>query len=250
MTTLAVRVAELGDTLRANTLSARRLLRFLCRVRPRRLAPDQGGLATLNAGGTGYAVFDIETTGFSLYPDSIVEIAVVHVDERGAITGSWDTLLRPQDDLVGPTFVHGITPDMVINAPRFSEVAPQLHSLFAGRVPVAHRLPQFDGRFVAAHFAWSGIRVPQLTQGLCTWKHARRYLPLSSHTLSACCRHLGIDLTDAHQALADTLATAKLLSHFIMSGFPLEGVALPAVAGVPHPRSAAEDRFLPRSIMT
>lgn len=202
----------------------------------------------VDVGGTGYAVFDIETTGFSLYPDSIVEIAVVHVDERGAITGSWDTLLRPRDDMVGPTFVHGITQDMVLDAPRFADVAPQLHGLFAGRVPVAHRLPHFDGRFVAEHFAWSGIRVPQLTQGLCTWKHARRYLPLPNHKLESCCRHLGIDLRDAHQALADTLATAKLLNHFITSGFPLEGVALPGLAGVPHPRLAAVDRFLPRSV--
>lgn len=197
--------------------------------------------------GTGYAVFDIETTGFSLYPDSIVEIAVVHVDGCGTITGSWDTLLRPHDDVVGPTFVHGITQDMVLDAPRFAEVAPQLHGLFAGRVPVAHRLPQFDGRFVAAHFAWSGIRLPQLTQGLCTWKHARRHLPLPNHRLETCCQRLGIGLTDAHQALADTLATAKLLSHFITSGFPLEGVALPALATVPHPRLAPEDRFVPRA---
>ncbi|MBS2966945.1 3'-5' exonuclease [Actinocrinis puniceicyclus] len=204
----------------------------------------------MSVGRTGYAVFDIETTGFSLYPDSIVEIAVVHVDALGAITGSWDTLLRPQDDVVGPTFVHGITQDMVLDAPRFAEVAPQLHGLFAGRVPVAHRLPQFDGRFVAAHFAWSGIRLPQLTRGLCTWKHARRHLPLASHTLGACCGHLGIDLTEAHQALADTLATAKLLSHFITAGFPLEGVALPALTGMPHPRSPAEDRFLPRTVAT
>lgn len=201
----------------------------------------------MNAGGTGYAVFDIETTGFVLHPDSIVEIAVVHVDARGAITGSWDTLLRPQDDEVGPTFVHGITREMVLDAPRFAEVAPQLHALFAGRVPVAHRLPQFDGRFVAAHFAWSGIQVPTMTRGLCTWKHARRFLPLADHKLGTCCRHLGIDLTGAHRALADTVATAKLLSHFIVSGFPLDGKALPGRTSLPHPRPSTEDRFVPRA---
>lgn len=173
---------------------------------------------------TGYAVFDIETTGFRLHPDSLVEIAIVHVDADGEITGSWDTLLRPQDDEVGPTGVHGVTRAMVRGAPRFAEVAADLYSLFAGRIPVAHRLPQFDGRFMAAHFGWAGIDVPEITQGLCTWKHARRHLDLPGHTLAACCAHVGIELVDAHQALTDTLATARLLGHFIRAGHVLEGV--------------------------
>lgn len=210
---------------------------------------------------TGYAVFDIETTGFRLYPDSLVEIAVVHVDAEGGITGSWDTLLRPRDDEVGPTGVHGVTRAMVRGAPRFAEVAADLYALFAGRVPVAHRLPQFDGRFMAAHFSWAGIDVPEITRGLCTWKHARRHLELPGHTLAACCAHVGIELVDAHQALTDTFATARLLGHFIRAGHVLDGVplraAVPAQARSPEPARdagasqgadvAAVGAFVPRS---
>jgi DNA polymerase III epsilon subunit-like protein len=166
----------------------------------------------------GYAVFDIETTGFRLHPDSIVEIAVVHVDVTGRITGSWDTLLRPRDGDVGPTGVHGISRMMVRNAPAFGDVAPELYALFAGRIPVAHRLAQFDGRFLNAHFTWSGLETDEFTRGLCTWKVASRVLPLAHHRLADCCDHLGIELADAHQALTDTIATAQLLGHFIRSG--------------------------------
>jgi len=198
-----------------------------------------------------YAVFDIETTGFELHPDSIVEIAVVHVDAHGEITGMWDTLLRPDGDNVGPTYVHGVSPEMVRNAPRFSDVGEHLYGLFADRVPVAHRLPQFDGRFMASHFDWAGIPAPGFKHGLCTWKLARRSLPLENHTLKNCCDHLGIELVDAHQALTDTVATARLLGHFIRAGHPLEGSVIPprnapdaAAARAREPLSAV---FLPRS---
>ena len=90
----------------------------------------------------GYAVFDIETTGFRLHEDSIVEIAVVHVDLDGEITGMWDTLLRPRGGEVGPTRVHGIEAAMVQGAPSFASLARRLYSLFAGRVSdqVAQRI--------------------------------------------------------------------------------------------------------------
>lgn len=185
----------------------------------------------------GYAVFDIETTGFRLHPDSIVEIAVVHVDEGGEITGCWDTLLRPRDGEVGPTHVHGVNRTMVADAPAFAEVAGQLYGLFAGRVPVAHRIAQFDGRFLNAHFTWSGIETEAFTRGLCTWRLASTHLPLDHHTLKDCCGYVGIDLVDAHQALTDTIATAQLLGHFIRSGHCRGGGAgvipvLPAIEPV------------------
>lgn len=194
----------------------------------------------------GYAVFDIETTGFRLHEDSIVEIAVVHVDLDGEITGTWDTLLRPRGGDVGPTRVHGIDTAMVQAAPSFASLARHLYSLFAGRVPVAHRLTQFDGRFLNAHFTWSGIETSAFTGGLCTWQLANRHLPLAHHTLGDCCAFLGIDLVGAHQALGDTIATAHLLAHFIR-----RGQCLPEPArAIPAPASRTRTSRAPRSRST
>lgn len=204
----------------------------------------------LNSGG--YAVFDIETTGLALHSESIVEIAVVHVDEHGAITGSWDTLLRPSGS-VGPTGIHGITQGMVKDAPRFAEVADHLYDLFAGRVAVAHNLPGFDGRFLTAHFGEAGISAPAIKSGVCTLKYARRHLPGPTHRLEVCCNILGIELSDAHQALADTVATARMLSHFITGGVALEGAVVPAQREetgqlqLPIQRPPIEEVFRPRS---
>lgn len=203
----------------------------------------------------GYAVFDIETTGFRLHPDSIVEIAVVHVDARGEITGAWDTLLHPLDGDAGPTRVHGIDRAMVREAPSFADLAERLYGLFAGRIPVAHRIAQFDGRFLNAHFTWAGIETDAFTGGLCTWQLAHRHLPLAHHTLADCCDHLGIDLIDAHQALDDTIATAQLLGHFIRSGHARQhpARAVPARAIPSQPAAAPQApaaAFRPRRAVT
>jgi DNA polymerase-3 subunit epsilon len=51
--------------------------------------------------GPGFAVVDFETTGLiAENNDRIIEIAVVHLNEAGVITGSWETLLNPVRDLV------------------------------------------------------------------------------------------------------------------------------------------------------
>ena len=194
----------------------------------------------------GYAVFDIETTGFRLHPDSIVEIAVVHVDAGGEITESWDTLLRPRDGEVGPTHVHGIDRSMVSGAPAFADLADELYALFAGRIPVAHRIAQFDGRFLNAHFTWAGIATDTFTEGLCTWQLANRHLPLAHHTLKDCCGHLGIDLVGAHQALDDTLATAQLLGHFVRSGHTLTASRARVVPPSPARATGTAAAFFPR----
>jgi len=200
----------------------------------------------------GYAVFDIETTGFRLHEDSIVEIAVVHVDLNGEITGMWDTLLRPRGGEVGPTRVHGIDEAMVQGAPSFASLARHLYTLFAGRVPVAHRLTQFDGRFLNAHFTWSGIETSAFTGGVCTWQMANRHLPLAYHTLGDCCAFLGIDLVGAHQALDDTIATAHLLAHFIRRGqcLPEPARAVPAPREPYSHESSTAKPFYPRRALT
>ena len=194
----------------------------------------------------GYAVFDIETTGFKPYPDSIVEIAIVHVEQDGEITGAWDTLLKPAGT-VGPTHIHGVTQAMVHGAPRFGDVARHLYSLFAGRTAVAHNLPSFDGRFLEEHFRLAGIDGEPVRRGACTLALAKRHLPGPPHTLDACCRNAGIALDDAHQALADTFATAQLLALWLKAGIPVHGAVVPALAHLPAPRVPIEQVLLPRS---
>lgn len=163
---------------------------------------------------TGFATIDFETTGLSATgADRAVEIAVVHSDPDGTVTGRWDTLIDPGRG-PGPTRIHRITAEHLDGAPTFGEIAPELLGLLSGRVLVAHNV-SFDQRFLLAELARIGYRLENPLVSLCTMQLARHYLPGLRRGLSSCCEVLGIDLEGAHRASVDALATAKLLAAYM-----------------------------------
>ena len=133
----------------------------------------------------GYAVVDVETTGFHPAHGEITEIAIVHTDLKGNVTETWDTLVRPRGRMAG-TNVHRITASMVRSAPSFGEIAHEVRVRLTGRVAVAHNLP-FDARFLTAQLDRVELPAPQIAAGVCTLKLARRQLrgPLSSWSTAA-----------------------------------------------------------------
>ncbi|WP_194898662.1 3'-5' exonuclease [Catenulispora pinisilvae] len=193
----------------------------------------------------GYAVVDVETSGFHPPVAEIVEVGIVHVDVTGQVTGSWDSLLRPEGG-VGATRVHGITREMVERAPRFADIGFELHALLADRVVVAHNLA-FDSKFLVTQFAQIGVHSPEIAGGACTLRTSQALLPGPSYKLLDCCEAVGVVLTDAHSALGDALATARLLGHFLTHGIAVGGMPVPPQAPVPQPRAEVGERFLSRS---
>lgn len=162
-----------------------------------------------------YAVIDLETTGLNPNRhDRIVEIAIVHVDESGAITSEWSTLINPRRDM-GPQHIHGISAADARRAPTFAQAAPHIANRLAGRVVVAHNLA-FDAPFLAHQFRLLGVEVPLgIDVGLCTMMMAATYLPDAGRSLAACCAAASIPLENAHCALDDTRAAAMLLGRYI-----------------------------------
>ena len=201
--------------------------------------------------GRGFAVIDFETTG--LFPgghDRIVEIAVVHVDAGGAVTGQWDTLVNPGRDL-GPQHIHRIRAADVMHAPTFAEAAPRLIELLSGRVIVAHNA-SFDTRFLLAELARIGYELDSELIGLCTMQLAREFLPGSGRSLKDCCDAFGIELENAHRASVDAFATAQLLEAYIVNSPMWNGwsahLSLAAPGWSPLDRAAAD--WLPRGSHT
>jgi DNA polymerase-3 subunit epsilon len=202
----------------------------------------------------GFATIDFETTGLAPGRGArAIEIAVVHSDADGAVTGQWDTLLRA-DLTVGPQHIHRISPRDLVTAPSFAQIAPELLELLRGRVVVAHNAG-FDLRFLRAEFERAGYHHPVAQVSLCTLRLARTYLPDQRRSLAHCCRTFGIDLTDAHRASVDARATAELLEAYIANSADRHGwsaeldraaaqpfTPLPS-SGTPwHPRERARPR--------
>ncbi|GAA2828674.1 exonuclease domain-containing protein [Crossiella cryophila] len=188
----------------------------------------------------GFAVVDVETTGFAAGRDRVIEIAVVQLDAQGAITGEWCTLVNPRRDL-GPQHIHRITTREVLPAPTFEQITGDLVTRLAGRVLVAHNLT-FDARFLNAELTAAGVLPPpEALDGLCTMTLAPRYLTTDRRNLAACCAAAGIPLTNAHSALHDARATAALLAHYLAAGHDDWSPHLEAARSRPWPFIPALD---------
>lgn len=151
------------------------------------------------------AVIDVETTGFNANrSDRIVEIAIVLLDEEGRIAADFVSLLNPERD-VGPTRVHGITPTMVRNAPRFAEIAGQILDALRNVVAIAGHNVKFDIGFLKAEFERTGYQFPEIP-AICTMRLA------GGGTLESVCFDYDVARPVlAHAAASDALATAKVL---------------------------------------
>jgi DNA polymerase-3 subunit epsilon len=153
----------------------------------------------LAGGADRFVIIDTETTG--VYDgDRIVEIAMVTVDLDGNVGEVWDTLVNPLRD-VSASHIHGITASMVANAPTFEMVAGAVAVRLHGACVVAHNL-MFDVRMLANEFQRCGGELV-VSRGIDTYTE-------SGCRLSQACATFGIDLTGAHQARTDALATAQL----------------------------------------
>lgn len=186
---------------------------------------------------SGFAVVDVETTGFAYNGlDRICEIAVVLVDREGRPEDTYTTLVNPQRDL-GAQHIHHIDARDARVAPKFEDIAGDLAALLEGRVFVAHN-STFDAAFVGAEYARAGWPLALApNQTLCTMELAGALG--APARLADCCSHFGISLADAHTALADAQAAADLLSAYMRrlpdSGYWDHWLAFGETIAWPHP---------------
>lgn len=178
------------------------------------------------------AVVDVETTG--VYSnDRVVEVGVVTVDRSGAIVDEFECLINPLRD-PGPTWLHGLTPSILQDAPMFEDVALHLAALLDGAVVAAHNL-SFDRRLLQCEFERAGVDID--------WGHGLDTLRAVGCKLGVACANYGIQLHGAHCALNDARATAQLLLR-VADSFD---TCRPAVA---YPLSGEVPRVLTREGFT
>lgn len=160
-----------------------------------------------------YAVVDIETTGSYAAGNGITEIAIVIHDGK-KVRHVYETLVNPQKPI--PYFIQrltGIDPDMVADAPLFSEVAGHVFELLHDKVFIAHNV-NFDYSFLKHHLADEGYELN--TKKMCTVRLSRKILPgLKSYSLGKLCHQVGISLTNHHRAGGDAKATAELFTMLV-----------------------------------
>lgn len=174
---------------------------------------------------SGWAVVDVETTGFDPKDCRILSIAALAVDVSGAIeSSSLVSLINPGVD-PGPTEVHGLTAQRLAGQPQFIDIAPALCEVVDGRTLVAHNAT-FDHAFLLAEARRSGIELP-ITDVLCTVELARELrLNTINLKLSTLAHYFGVTQARPHDAHDDAAVLVQVFRHLLRRAEAL-GIKLP-----------------------
>lgn len=152
-------------------------------------------------------VLDTETTGLDYTKEKMVEFAAVRL-ENGKIKDEFQTLINPEQHIRKSSMaIHGITPEMVVDAPTETEIMPKILD-FIGDYPIVAHNAVFDYAFINE----ASMRVfgKEITNPRIDSQQMFReiYPDLESHGLEALTKRFNVELSNHHRAMADTMGLA------------------------------------------
>lgn len=156
------------------------------------------------------AIIDLETTGTNLATDRIVELAIVKIEVDGARQVK-RKLINPQMPIPkGASDVHGITNEMVKDAPIFKQVANEVRQFLEGCDLGGYNSNRFDIPLLVEEFLRAGQTFT--VDGRKMIDVQRVFHMMEQRTLSAAYKfYCQKTLEGAHGAEADALATWEIL---------------------------------------
>jgi DNA polymerase-3 subunit epsilon len=161
-----------------------------------------------------FYVLDTETTGVGKQ-DEAVQIAVIDKQGRTVI----DTLIKPTKPCPqGAINVHGITNDMLKDAPTWVDVYIELSAKLAASTIVAYNM-DFDWRILLQTSKLYGLPLFGAVKRHCAMIEYARYRgswdiqkrSYRWHKLSDACKFQHIKVENAHNALGDVRMTLELI---------------------------------------
>lgn len=163
---------------------------------------------------TTWVVFDTETTGLNPREHTLIEIAAVKM-KGSEIVAEWTELIDPEGPISPKiTEITHITNEMVKGKRKLHEVLPDFREFVQDAVLVAHNA-EFDLGFLQACARRIGME-PWLNIVLDTLPLARKLFPNErNYRLGTLAKKLGVELINAHRALDDTVALAKVYQHML-----------------------------------
>ncbi len=155
-----------------------------------------------------YIAFDLETTGFSVETDQIIEIGALKVKD-GKVVDRFMEFIKPDKPISSTiTSITGITNEMVADARKTEMVIRDFTEFCEDDVLVGHNI-MFDYKFCKLYAQKYGYAFEK--KGIDTLKIARKvHKDFDSKSLGVLCEHYDIKNQSAHRAYHDALATAKL----------------------------------------
>lgn len=156
------------------------------------------------------AFIDLETTGVSLSTDRIVEIAIVKILPDGSRQVK-RKLLNPGIPIPKESSdIHGITDDMVKDAPTFKQAGNEIKMFMENCDLGGYNSNRFDIPMLMEEFLRAGLDVDLSTRKMVDVQHI--FYTMEPRTLKAAYKFFcEKELVDAHSAEADVNATIEVL---------------------------------------
>ncbi len=153
-------------------------------------------------------VLDVETTGLDYTKERIIEFAGVRL-ENGKITDTFETLINPHQKIRKSSMaIHGITDEMLLEAPDEEEIFPKIIDFIGENPIVAHNAifdysflnrtskrllkKPFENRYIDSQFMFKEV-----------------YPHLESCGLDKLMEIFNVEFSTRHRALADAEGLAK-----------------------------------------
>lgn len=156
------------------------------------------------------AIIDLETTGVNLGTDRIVEIAIVKIMQDGKKIVK-RKLINPEMPIPqSSTDIHGITNEMVKDAPAFRQVGNELKQFLDNCDLAGYNSNRFDIPMLVEEFLRAGLEFDGKGRRLLDVQ--KIFHMMEQRTLSAAYRfYCNKELEGAHGAEADASATWEVL---------------------------------------
>jgi DNA polymerase-3 subunit epsilon len=158
-------------------------------------------------------ILDTETTGLDAN-DEVIQVGIIDLDGNVLL----NTLVRPTVPVAPEArTVHGITDEVLVDAPHFSDLYDTLAGLLVNRCVLAYNA-DFDSRLLEQTCVKYGLPAFEVAEWDCVMERyadfwgerskARHYKPQS---LSAACAQQGINVHGHHEAVKDCQLTLELI---------------------------------------
>ena len=163
--------------------------------------------------------FDLETTGLNIASDRIVELSYYKVFPNGTSEGK-TFRVKPVQMMLGQEIqlhiseeasaVHGIYDEDLVNCPTFKEIAPELVNVLEDADLAGYNSNHFDLPLLAEEMMRAGVNIDLKKKKMVdVFTIFQRQEP--RNLVAAYKFYCGKDLTNAHSADADTMATYEVL---------------------------------------
>ncbi len=151
-------------------------------------------------------VFDLETTGLNISKDRIVQIAILKIHPSGK-KEELNLLINPEMNISDSnSAIHGVTNEMVKDSPTFKDAGSEIVAFIGTSDLAGYNSNKFDIPVLAEEFLRADIEFDLSTKDCVDIQNI--FHKMEQRTLVAAYKfYCSKELTNAHDAMADTVAT-------------------------------------------